>query len=118
MASNPTRFRVCRRITFAGAGQAAAPLFEPLSAGDVLTVRQLTISTEDAAELVVYFGDVAGDRLNDSKAISGVFLGANGGASPDKGCIGAWSPSPGLAIQIYSSAAADVWVDIAGYVEP
>lgn len=118
MANNPTRFRICRRITFAGAGQAAAPLFDPVNPGDVLTVRQLIVSTEDAAELVVYFGHVAADRNDDQKAISGLFLAANGGASPDKSCIGAWSPAAGLPIQLYASAACDVWVDLAGYVEP
>lgn len=115
---DPTRWRVAKRLTFAGAGQATLPLYSPLAAGDVLIVRQLTISTEDAAELVVYFGSAAADRLDETKAISGLFLGANGGAAPDKSCMGAWSPAPGLKIQIYASAACDVWVDIAGNVEP
>lgn len=117
MAVNPTRFRRTTRVTFGGAGQAAAPIFTPLTVQDILNVRQLTISSDAAAEIVVYFGNAAADRLDIDNAIVGLFMGANGGGSPDLGCIGSWSPNNGLPIQIWASAACNVWVTVAGVVE-
>jgi len=112
-----TRFRVTRRVTFGGAGQAATPLYDPPTAGDIVNVRELTISSDAAAEIAVYFGNVAADRSDDQKAINGLFLAANGGAAPDRGCMGAWSPQAGLPIQIWAAAACNVWVAISGYIE-
>lgn len=117
MAVPSTRFRRTTRVTFGGAGQAAAPLFAPLTPQDILNVRELTIASDAPAELVAYFGAAAADRLVIDKAIAGLFLGANGGGSPDLGCLGAWSPLPGLSVQIYAGAACNVWVEIAGIVE-
>jgi hypothetical protein len=102
-------------VTFAGAG--SVEIYAPLTAGDVLNVRELTISSDAAAELVAFFGEIDGDRLNEQKAINGLFLAANGGAAPDRSCLGAWSPSPGLAIRLWASAACNAWIAISGYVE-
>lgn len=112
-----SRWRRSRRVAFAGAGQSAVPLWPVDKPADVLHVNQLTISADAAAEVVVYFGNVAADRLIDDRAIDGLFLGANGGAAPDLSCRGAWSPLPGLPIQIWASAACNVWVELAGTVE-
>lgn len=117
MAYDPSRWRRSRRVTFAGAGQAADPLWPVANPADILHVNQLTVSTDAAAELVVYFGTLAVDRLTDDRAIAGLFLGANGGAAPDLSCRGAWPSQAGLSVQIYASAACNVWVEIAGTVE-
>lgn len=111
---NPTRWRRSRKIAFAGAGQAALPLYPVLTPQDLLNVKSLTISTDAPAELVVYFGLVAGDRTDEDNAIVGLFLAANGGASPDVGCLGSWSPLPGLSLQVWASAACNVWVAASG----
>ena len=109
------RFAFDARPTFAAAG--SIELYAPLGAGDVLNVRQLTVSTEDAAELVVYYGRTTADRTKPGHVIRGLFLGANGGAAPDLACVGRWSPAPGLPIRLYASAACDVWVAGEGKVE-
>lgn len=112
---DPTRWRVTKRLTFAAAG--SQDVYAPADPGDVLNVRQLTISSEDAAEIVAYYGAADADRLNDQKAVAGLFLAANGGASPDMSCLGAWAPSPGMKLRVYASAACDVWITVAGVVE-
>lgn len=112
---NPTRWAADDRMTFAAAG--SQELYAPLAAGDLLNVRQLTVSTEDAAELVVYFGRTDADRLLPGRVIRAAFLAANAGAAPDLGCLGRWAPAAGLPIRVYASAACDVWVAAEGFVE-
>jgi hypothetical protein len=102
-------------VTFAGAG--SVEIYAPLNAGDVLNVRKLTLSTDAAAELVAFFGEIDGDRLTEQRAIDGLFLAANGGAAPDPSCLGDWSPAAGLAIRLWASAACNAWISVAGYVE-
>ena len=115
MTATADRFAFDARTTFAAAG--SVELYAPPTSGDVLNVRQLTVSTEDAAELVVYFGRTTADRLKPGYVIRGAFLGANGGAAPDLACLGRWSPSPGLPIRLYASAACDVWTTGEGRIE-
>jgi hypothetical protein len=112
---DPSRFRVAKRISIAAG--AIATVYAPAESGDVLNLRQLTVSTDTAAEVVVFFGDAIGERLDDSKAIRGLWLAANGGASPDLGCLGAWSPKAGLPVKVYCSATAILWVAAEGVVE-
>jgi hypothetical protein len=112
---DPSRWRMSRRLTFSGAGSQV--VYETLNPGDVLNVRQVTVSTDAAAEVVVFYGNATAERLIETRAIRAAFLGANGGAAPDLDCIGAWSPSPGLPIRVYASAACVVWVGLEGVVE-
>lgn len=119
--SDPTRWRSSRKLTFAGAGY--QDLYVPAEAGDVLLVRQLYISADSAVEVVVFFGAAAGSasepgaRDDDSARIFSHEPPANGGASPDLSCLGAWSPAAGRRVRVWCSAAADIHVGAAGTVE-
>lgn len=117
--SNPTRWRARRRLVAAGA--ASADLYTPAAAGDTLEVRQLRVTTSAAAEVVVYFSGSAvtpasAAAIPEDTVVFGAHLGANSGASPDLGCMGAWAPMPGQRLRVYVSAAATVNVAAEGIV--
>lgn len=119
--SNPTRWRVSRKITATGA--VWGDLFTPAEAGDVLNVRQLAVGSDAAVEVVFFFGTASGttaetgNRDDERSRIFSHEPGANAGAAPDFSCLGAWSPSPGRKVRYWISGAADIHVTIAGTVD-
>lgn len=119
--TNPTRWRRARKITTTGAGY--GDVYAPSEPGDVLNVRQLSVSCDAAIEVVFFFGAASGStaeataRDDETARIFSHEPPANGGAAPDLSCLGAWSPSPGRKVRYYASGAADIHVQLAGYVE-
>lgn len=110
------------RIRPVAAAAAAYDLYTPPAAGDSAVVRQLRVSASAAAEVVVYhtFSAVtpaSAAAIPADDIVFGVFLGANGGASPDLGCLGAWPSTPGARLRVYVSAAATVNVAAEGTIE-
>lgn len=117
--SNPTRWRARRRLVATGA--TATDVYVPLAAGEVLELRQLRVTASVAAEVIVYFSSTtavpaAATAIPEDAIIFGANLAANGGASPDVGCIGAWAPSPGQRVRVWVSAAGTYHVAAEGIV--
>jgi hypothetical protein len=108
------KFRVTLQHTFAGLG--SIEVYKPKEPGDILDVRQLTISTLQAVELILYFGFAAGDEDRGENRIRGFYLGVNSGAAPDLACLGAWAPKPGMPIRLYAGGVCDVHLAIEGGV--
>jgi hypothetical protein len=118
--SNPTRWKA--RGRFVAAGSDAFDLYTPLAAGDLLNVRQLRVSASAACEVVVYFTSSGVDPASAAAIpaddiVFGATFGANGGAAPDLGCLGAWPDSAGDRLRVYVSAAATVHVAAEGTVD-
>jgi len=118
--SNPTRWSARRRLVAAAA--ASTDLYAPMTAGEVLQVRQLRVSASAPVEVVLYFSASAvtpasAAAIPESYVIFAAHLAANGGASPDLGCLGAWAPGPGLRLRLYVSGAATVNVAAEGVVD-
>lgn len=114
---NPTRWKARRRYVAAAAG--ATDLYAPAAAGDVLNVRQLRVSSSAAAEVVVYFSSTStapasASAIPEDDIVFAASFGANGGAAPDLGCLGAWASKPGQRLRVYTSAAATVSVAAEG----
>lgn len=119
MPANPTRWTAARRIVAAAA--ASGDVYVPASPGDVLEVRQLRVASSAAAEVIVYWSTTtttpaAATAIPEADIVFGVHLAANGGASPDLSCLGAWAPAPGRRLRVWISAAATVNVAAEGLV--
>jgi hypothetical protein len=119
--SNPTRWRLARKITAAAA--VWGDLYDAPDAGAVVNVRQLSLSADTALEVVIFYGEASGAAAEAAKRddeLARIFShepAANGGAAPDFACLGAWAPQPGMRVRYWISAAGDVHIGLAGTIE-
>lgn len=112
MAGTPLHFD--RRIVFAGAGD--DDVYVPPAAENRWTITQLFLSTDSAAEVVLYEGFAAADNA-DGQRIRGGFFAANGGASPYLGCSHRPADKPGTRVRVHVSAACTLHVQGEGWYD-
>jgi len=110
--STPLHFDI--RHVFAGA--ADIDVYVPPAAQNSWTITELFLSTDAAAELVLYEGFAAADNA-DGQRIRAGFFAANGGASPYLGCSHRPADKPGTHIRLHASAACTVHVQGEGWFD-